>query len=144
MWQSIGDALVNMIGLLDNLVTYSIAFKGIFDGVPVNFGLMALSTIENIVYPVLQVVLGYEQAINNEIQTLPFYVVNVPHIRDSYIPYAIDEYGAFSIGSQSNQSLSIVSPFANNNQLLVPPYLTILLAMMGYKNVFTPVIIQSV
>jgi hypothetical protein len=51
---------VNKIGLLVNLVTYSTAFKGMLVGVPLNFGFIALSTIENKVYPVLQVVLGYE------------------------------------------------------------------------------------
>ncbi|KAA6370219.1 MAG: hypothetical protein EZS28_034253 [Streblomastix strix] len=78
------------------------AFNGIFDGVPLNFGFIALSTIENKVYPDYHTVFGSECFINIERYTLLFYVVNVPHNRVSYFPQAIAEQRAFSIGSQAN------------------------------------------
>ncbi|KAA6368729.1 MAG: hypothetical protein EZS28_035744, partial [Streblomastix strix] len=142
--QSIAIAPVQSIGQPYTFYANNTAFNGMLVGVPLNFGFIALSTIENKVYPDQQEVLGSECVIYSDIYTLLFYVVNVPHIRYSYIPQAIDEQRAFSIGSQSNLSLSIVSPLANNIQSLVPPILMILLAVIGYVSDLVLVIVQAV
>ncbi|KAA6399368.1 MAG: hypothetical protein EZS28_005105 [Streblomastix strix] len=58
--QSIGIAQLHNIGYPYPLHVNITAYNGIFDGVPLNFGFIAFSTIENKVYPDSHQVFGSE------------------------------------------------------------------------------------